>query len=452
VIDYYLRDGKDRLEETTTVLRDLAQFPPSETGAPTEKGDVSQRLTTVFQALNSEDPHYRYDFEITASPPIYFERPYLVASITEYLLGQYITFHVYARYADALEDRPIPVDFQISREKLTPEASAAVDEMLRYGTPVEVPASAITSLNIDMPAGLGIADATGTVHLGPTRSDGDKPSRVVWGIVTAGGEEILARLTFELEAPTRGQFGGLSVHGVDTTGVVAVAIRIDPPADENPKIGLSVTLVDPQGKAVQQALPGLRFIEHFRSPNRLAFGPEYGPLTPVDSPHLPEGVQAMPSQVLAYAEALGAISRSSGLQVKFPDLSSLTSDDYRDIIGIGRLLRGEHVRITWSAITARVRSGSIEPSQTANPQPMMTAQDLAVKIMGTEHRVGRSFTHLLSASIVGDLKADPDADGNIEITIVPGDNNQAIMTTEALTSESIQQYSDELLRPSDQTS
>jgi hypothetical protein len=453
VIDYYLRDGKDRLQEAITVLRDLAQFSPSRATVAVEPNDVPRRLAVVLRALNGEDPHYRYDFEVTAGPPIYFERPYLVASITDHFPGQYITFHVYARYVDAPEDRPIPKDFQVSREKLTPEASAAVDEMLRYGTQVEITASSITGLNIGMPAGLGFTNSTGVVRLGRTHGNADEPSRVALAIVAADRKEPLARLTFEMEAPTRGRLGGLFVRGVDTTGIVAVAIRIDPIEDEDPKIGLSVTLIDPQGKPVQQVLPGLRFIQHFQSPNRLAFGPEYGPPITVDSLHLPDGLRGMPIpiQVLTYAEALSVVSHASGLPVKFPDLTSLTNDDYREIIGIGNLLRGDHVRLTWSAITARIRPGSIEIRQTIDAQPMVTAQDLAVNIMGTEHHVGRVFTHLLSARIVGDLMADPGADGNIEIMIVPGDNDQAIMTTEALTPESVQRYSGDSPHPSGRT-
>ena len=39
--------------------------------------------------------------------------------------------------------------------------------MLRYGRPVELPAAAITDLDIDMPGGLGITDATGDIQTRP---------------------------------------------------------------------------------------------------------------------------------------------------------------------------------------------------------------------------------------------------------------------------------------------
>lgn len=312
--------------------------------------------------------------------------------------------------------------------------------MLRYGTPVEVPASAITNLHIDMPAGLGITDATGTIYLGPARSGSDQPSRVTWEVISEDSPEPLAQLTFVMEAATRGELGGLLVRGTDTSGVVAVTIRADPPQDENPTISLSLTLINPEGKPVRQALPGLRFLRQFKTPNRLGFGPEYGPLAVTEVVRLPSGQQAIPASVLDYAEALDTISHRSGLAVTLPDFSALTEDDYRAVIGAAKVLRGERTRLTWSSITARVRPGVIEPSQATIARPMMTEQDLIVKIADTEHPIGRAFTYLLSARIDGDPNAEPGSDGNIEVTIVPGDNAQAVMTTEALTPEAIQDF------------
>ena len=447
VIDYYLRDGKDRLQETIKALRDLAQLPASATGAAMEPGDLIPRLQTVFHALNREDPHYRYDFEVTADPPIYFARPYLVASVTEGGPGQYITFHVYARYADATDDRPIPITFGVTPDRLTPEAQQAVDDMLRYGTQVEVAASAITNLNVDMPAGLGFTNARGTITIGPSRRDSDHPSRVAWAIVTAHNTEPLAQLTFQMDAPTRGPLGGLLVQGTDSTGVVAATIRVDPPQSENPTIGLSVTLIDPTGKPVRQVLPGLRFMRQFQSPNRLAFGPEYGPLTVADALPLPSGNQAIPAFVLEYVEALDLISSTSGTIINLPDLAALTSEDYRSILGAAGVLRGERIPLTWSSITARIRPGAIDPAQADVGHQIMTEQDLIVNIAGTEHRIGRAFTYLHSARISGNLSAEPGPDGNIEVTIVPAADNRAIMTTQALTPDSVERLISESSTP-----
>jgi hypothetical protein len=129
----------------------------------------------------------------------------------------------------------------------------------------------------------------------------------------------VAQLVFDMEAPTRGPLGGMHVRGTDTTGVVAASITTDPPADQQPQIRLSVTLIAPEGKPIRQALPGLRFTGHFTRPNRLAFGPEYCPLTAADSLPLPEPPPALRPQVLMYAEALGTISQHANATITVPD-------------------------------------------------------------------------------------------------------------------------------------
>ena len=437
VIDYYLRDGKDRLEGSIVVLRDLAQLSVSATGAALEPRDVVERLGNLRQALNRDDPHYRYDFEVTANLPYSFDRPYLVTSVSEGTPNGYVTFHVYARYHGATEDRPIPITFNISQAELTPEALTAVNDMMQYGTPINLPESAVTDINIDMPAGLGLEHGSGSLYLGPARRPSDQPSRVVWAIIPADSTEPLAQLIFEMEAPTWGMSGGMRVHGVDTTGVVTATIRIDPLENEKRPVSISVSAIDPVGKPVAQVLPGLRFLRQYTAPHRLAFGREYGPLKAIDEIPLPESQQSVPAIALEYVESLEAISRRSGKLIELPDLAEVTPEDYTNIIGVGSVLRGERVPVTWSAMEARFHPGVIDPDTPTN-QPMMTSQDVSVIISAVQHDLGQFYSYLLSPRIEGDLKAAPGADGKIPVTIVPGDNNDAVMTSQPLTVEEAQ--------------
>jgi hypothetical protein len=437
VIDYYLHDGQDRLKSMIADLRDLARLPPSATDAAVEPGDLTGRLAPLLQALNRQDPHYRYDFEVTAEPPILFERPYLVASVIDSGPEGYVTFHVYARYASAPEDRPIPITFTVSGAGLTPEGVQAVEAMLRYGRPVELPASAITDLDIDMPGGLGIAGATGNVRLGPARTDSDQPSRVVWAIVSPDSMQPVAQLVLDMEAPTRGQLGGLFVRGTDTTGVVAASITIDPPDDEHPVIQLSVTLIAPEGKPIRQALAGLRFAGQFAAPNRLAFGPEYGALTAADSLPLPDPPSAVPAAVLAYAEALATISQHATATIVLSDLATLTAGDFTSVIGTASILRGEAAYGTWTSIAARPKPGQLDPRLYITPGPVSTAQPLTVSVAGVEHNVGSAYSYLPSARAQGDPNAEPGPDGTILVTLVPGDNNDAIRSIPELSPDEV---------------
>jgi hypothetical protein len=366
-----------------------------------------------------------------------FERPYLVASVVDTEPGGYVSFHVYARYASALEDRPIPIRFAVSGPDLTPEGVEAVEAMLRYGRPVDLPPTAITDLNIDMPGGLGITGATGAVTIGPARSDSDQPSRVVWAIVPPDSIRPAAQLVFDMEAPTRGQLGGLFVRGTDTTGVVAASITVDPPADEHPAIRLSVTLIDPEGKPIRQALPALRFIGQFSSPNRLAFGPEYGPFSVADSLPLPDPPPAVPAAVLLYAEALGTISEHANTTIVLPDLPTLTAEDFASVIGTASILRGEAAYGTWMSIPAHPRPGQFDPRLYITPGPVATTQPLVVTIAGVEYNLGSAYSYLPSARAEGDPNAEPGPDGTIPVTLVPGDNNDAIRSIRELSTDQV---------------
>ena len=438
VIDYYLHDGRDRMESLIADVRGLAQLPGSATGAVVEPGDLTERLGTLFLALNRQDPHYRYEFEVTAAPPILFERPYLVASVIDSGSGWYVTFHVYATYLSAPEDRPIPVNFAVSGTDLTPETAEALNAMLRYGSPVNLPGVAVRDFSIDMPGGLGVTGAAGNVWVGPARGAGDGPTQMVWAIVPPDSLQPLAQLSFEVDAPTCGALGGMIVRGTDTTGVVAAGITVDPPGDEHPAIRLSVTLINPDGKPIRQALPGLRFLRQFHAPNRLAFGPEYGPLTVADSLPLLDSPPAIPALVLDYAEALDTISQHSNRLIPLPDLSTLTSNDYATVIGTATILRGEAAFGRWVPIPAHPKPDEIDPRLVGTAGPVVTEQPLTVSIAGIEYDLGKTYSYLPSARIEGDITAEPGPGGTIDVTVVPGDNNHAVRSLRRLSTADVQ--------------
>lgn len=431
VIDYYLHDGKDRLNEQIRNLRDFAKLGESETGATLEPSDVLERLSSLRQALNGEDPHYRYDFEVTEREPILFERPDVLASVTAELSGCYVTFHVYALFPDAVWDRRVPISFNISEAELTDEQLEELNNMVRYGTPMSLPESAVSNINIDLPGGLGLVNGSGSVILGPARSTMDRPTRVVWAIVPPDAAEPLAQLVFEMEVPTRGASGGCRIHGVDTTGVVAASMRFEPPDGESRTVSVSVNIIDPTGKPVRQVLPGLRFLHHFTAPNRLALGPEYGLLNVVDEFVLPDFLQTIPAIAVELVESLEVISRRSEKDISFPSLGELDEEDYTNIISVGRMLRGELVPITWTVITAHMHADVWRENSFSNGV-LRTTQGLVFTFLGELYDVGQLNTYLLSARIEADFDAEPDEHGTIPITIVPDKNDQAVTTSRVL--------------------
>jgi hypothetical protein len=74
VIDYYLRDGKARLEGRVRDLQHLLAQP----GTQLRAADVGGTLQDLRTAINRDDPHYRYEFSTSATAPTVRREPGLV--------------------------------------------------------------------------------------------------------------------------------------------------------------------------------------------------------------------------------------------------------------------------------------------------------------------------------------------------------------------------------------
>jgi hypothetical protein len=104
VIDYYVRDGKARLEGRVRDLQHLLDQP----GTPLRAADISGRLESLRAAINRDDPHYRYEFSTSATAPTARQEPGLVMTRSVQLAdGGWLSTDVFARYPQATEDDPI---------------------------------------------------------------------------------------------------------------------------------------------------------------------------------------------------------------------------------------------------------------------------------------------------------------------------------------------------------
>ena len=146
-----------------------------------------------------------------------------------------------------------------------------------------------------------------------------------------------------MEAPTRGPLGGMYVRGTATTGVVGASITTAPSTDEDPKIRLSVTLIDPGGKPIRQLLPWTALRRAIRSSEPPRLRPGVWPADAAHSLPLPEPPPALRSQVLLYAEALGTISQYASATITLPELPVLTADDFATVVATAGMLRAVRI-------------------------------------------------------------------------------------------------------------
>lgn len=142
VLDYYLADGKARLEEAH---RDLMAVLGARASASdhADAGATTDGLTALHRMLNKHDPLYRYDFAVGSAEDrdafVPAEPPgTLVATAQLSDVGTCVTWHVHARCDESVRERPIPIGLRFDADR-----DPALRESLRlfadYGKPFSAP-------------------------------------------------------------------------------------------------------------------------------------------------------------------------------------------------------------------------------------------------------------------------------------------------------------------------
>ena len=212
VIDYYLRDGKDRLqaalESLTTVLRTAMRTgPQAGAGGPEgalEPAEAMRTLAALHAALNEHDPHFAYDYSVDTACPEFADQPGLVAAVQEGDGKRWVTIKVLARCAESLAERPVPLSIRITVEPGS-DLQRDIEAFDKYGTPFTAPAGT-TDAEIALPGGLG-----GTVTGGSVRIEAPAgPPEAGYDIrlqITDPSGEVIAETLMHMQPPTTGPSG-----------------------------------------------------------------------------------------------------------------------------------------------------------------------------------------------------------------------------------------------------
>lgn len=420
VIDYYLHDGKERLEAVVADLTRLVGLGRSvDASASADQSlsprEVSEGLVAMHRELNRYDPHYRYDFSVDAARPEVAAQPGLVFAATMGEEDVCVTFKVFARFAEATEERPIPIGV---RWNVDPDSEDAenLKEWLKFGTPFSAPLGS-ADLDLDLPGGLGGRVEGAAVLIGPPAgADGYELRAYVFD--DSGG--MIADALLKMNPVTKGLTKeGVRASGREANGVFEIEIWIDLPA-ETTKMSLHA-LDDLSGKRPAEVLPGLRFLAEFHPPHQFRFGPAYGPA--LDSGvAIPDDV-AQKSQediVLQTVEALATIQDHTHVQIFAPDFSTLRRPQADALITAGRLLRGETVTTRWQSHAVRVK-----PDALAAVDPTMTVvweELFSVVVEGERIPLGTRRVQLMGARLET-TATEPEADGLVPARFLPLDGN-----------------------------
>jgi hypothetical protein len=427
VIDYYLGNGKERLQNIVTQLIGAMNLRRQATADAEvlRPSDIETDLGNLHAALNAHDPHYRYDFAVDGErPPASPPEPLLVAEVLRRHGGAWVTFKVYARMRveEAARERPAPFDVQVQAPAGT-DAAQALDDFGTFGLPVSIRGQdgVVVSGSVDLPGGLGTAFTGGVLHLGPVWSDGAEPYDLRMQILDPDGTELVT-VRLKMEPVTTGPTGeGVRAFGTEEHGVFTLEIRLNAAKQEG---DMTIRTMDVTGLRPVEALPGLRAADAFHAPNQVRFAAPYGTVNHAGQP-LPEAADLDLGHVVAVVDALSVIQDHTTQQISIPGPAQL-SRQARDLLRTAQLLRDGSLAATWSHLTEPVPAGTIDPqADLGTPSALVYVKPLVVTIGDEQVRLGYRRASLASVRVES-ITPSPDGQ-NLLLTFVPGDDNSALI-------------------------
>ncbi len=255
---------------------------------------------------------------------------------------RWLTFKIYARSAQSLEERPIPLKLTFQFEEMSEEHQSFKD-WLKYGKSFEGNAT----LEADLPGGLGSGWSSGRVMVTPADVSRNK-FRNRQQIVDPDGT-VLAELSYTLTS-TSGPVGtGIRVHGEDDSGL----IKVESLFDVETHFGtMQHTLKPLPGVAASKALPAIIFARYMCRPNILRVAGEYGPFE--DQLELTASETLVTEDVAEVIRDLSTVQQRTSVPVLIPDFHDYTLDDLKEIRRAAWLIEGRTIIQKWTTFEVPV--------------------------------------------------------------------------------------------------
>ncbi|WP_156664501.1 hypothetical protein [Mycobacterium sp. 852002-51057_SCH5723018] len=425
IVDYYLRDGRERLMEEIARFVALSAIPLNGPLAATpedfvglEPGMVQTQLATLRDTLNRRDPHFQYDIAVSHRPlgpiPDTGAYPGLVASTSRRVGDSFVTFHVLARCAESLCERPITFSGTLAA-KIGSEEHREFEEFRKYGRVPTVPLD-ITNLSMGFPGGLGGTFEAGKVTLAQVNDRKTFERRLS---ILSPTDETLAKVNFTMSPPTTNLDNtGTYSHGTDSVGFLGIELLAT--FQDQVDIRLRFHRGDPTGHFPDKIEQSLALVQHFVAPNRFRIAAVRGRSSAVqDIPHVlrDDANVQWNDLLLRYVRALITIQPCADFELTVPDLAT---EDYQHIKGVlraARLIRGEVVDVTWESITFTLHPDASPPD---GLQQAVLPQELKATVGGRTIALG---TVLFTSAAVEVTNIHTDSTGVVTADLVPALGN-----------------------------
>jgi hypothetical protein len=341
VVDYYFRDGKDRLAVA------LAQFAQA-TGSGLRPADdeltpqdATSAILATHNLINSLDPHFRYDFSVDSRPPELANARDAIFVEARGTGDQYVTIRVYEKYRGALNDRPITLNGTFH----TPddETRRAVRDFFEFGAPL-VLEDGFATLEADLPGGLDGSRMSGAIRIvKPDPAPEDLRVMRIRTIDAASSDEQVARLAMRPATTGVDRKNLLSSATELSGGTFTVEHRYTGDSD---MMKLTFALNDLSGRKPERVLPGLKFLRSLTPGRFYQLGQEFGPFMGRPIPIEKDISHLVSDNVLELVEAIAHLQSRTAEQLTIPDLETLSKDAGDQIVAASSLLRGDAVDVS----------------------------------------------------------------------------------------------------------
>jgi hypothetical protein len=398
VVDYYVHGGRQRLRDATDSVagllagdmkaRDALNSAPGE--GPTallEPAEMIGHLTLLDEVLDT-DPHYIYGHAINPTQPDLLQyEPNLVAAAQRTLPnGKWLTFKIYQRSPQSLEERPIPIKLEFTSDDGSTE-NKDFETWQKYGKPFEAPAR----FSLDLPGGLGATDKEGVVSVSALHSSDDYQLRMR---IVAPDDEILAEVEFKMSSTVGLEKKAAWASGKDPSGALENSGFYE--AGHGAAQQVNFTLEPLAGLVAAEVQQAVTFARHLEAPNRIQLAGPVGMFKDLVELDCTEGM--VPPSIDRFVSSLATIQSRTAQIIQIPDITGMTKGEVRKAHRAAALIDGSVHIATWD----RTEIHGVDPGTISAGEHLQIQVDipLEVTINGNALVLGTVEQTVVSGTVV----------------------------------------------------
>lgn len=349
VVDYYLRDGKDRLAEAMADALTMIKGA----GAPDSNGLLPPEVLGGSLVANARlvdtDPHYRFGFRLLPSEPsLETGPPGAVYSQAQWEPGldMWLCIDVYPRSALALDLDPITIEVKVNIDDPDSPLAAELADFAKYGKPFSAPLGT-ADIQARLPGGMGGPMTGAALRLLEIDDGEERRARLVLG---DEDHHVLAESVVLLKNASTGfDRRGFYTKGREESGAFELEMRghLD---DE--RLHINLTRLPLAGRLAAEIDNGVQTFRQTRRARTFMIAPPVGLIPedawlPLPTPKSdePGEVDAEHALIADLIHALALIQTRVAFPIAVPELIEYPVQAAREVIGLARLIEGSVVAL-----------------------------------------------------------------------------------------------------------